>query len=125
MMNNHSYKIFFILFALFCPYFHWLSELKQALVAEMVAGMVTEMNDIIVYRVCFWEILPEVLLEEARYLSDLEVSKDRLLVSNSLIRTEEKKELRKIEFVGRGDLSWCFALSSHGAGVCPLLVSSE
>ena len=80
-----------------------------------MADVVTEVN-YVVYRVCFWERLSEVLLEETSYLCDIELSKDRLLVFSSLVITVKEK-LRKISFVGKGDLPWCFALSSDGAAV--------
>lgn len=91
--------------------------------AETTAGMITEVNYIIVYRVCFWRILPEIFLEEAQYLCVLELSKEELLVSSSLVTTGIKKKLRKVRFVGQGGRCWYFPLSSGEAGVFSLLFS--
>lgn len=77
-------KMFFHIFS-FLPLLSLATRTKQS---EIVADVVTEVNYVLVYRVCFWERLPEVLSEEASYLCDVELSKDRLLVFPSLVITE-------------------------------------
>lgn len=96
-MNKSQFWKFFFYLLFFALTFHWPSELKQTVVAETMAGMMTEVNYIIVYRVCFWRVLLEVLLEEAQYLCILELSKEGLLGPSSLVTTRVKKKLRKVK----------------------------
>lgn len=86
-MNKSQLQNFFSYLLFFAFTVHQPLKLKQTLVAETTAGMTTEVNYIIVYRVCFWRILPEIFLEEAQYLCVLELSKEELLVSSSLVTT--------------------------------------